>query len=364
MRNTNTLDKLEFIWETVSWGFLVAWLYGLRCLSGIHGITVFQSKLVFAAMMLVLTAVGTAITFRRRRNRLSVAVNLMLPIELYTIVSTYRYIPVYCTAALAVALFVSLLYFLMIFLQKIDRKPDRKKILGRRLKFATLGSRTIVCVLLLALTVPLCVRTFLGYNIMRTNVPAQVDVQEADDWTMDNHMPTLAKLQQKEWEILSIQEKLDVLGTVKNIELQYFGINHEVYLEAGQLDENTLGNYDEREHRITIDLEHLKSDSAESVLGTLLHECMHVYQFMSVEAYEHIDEEYRNMLMFYSASRYQEEFNNYVSGSDNAISYYFQKCETDARDYAEYACEVYYKQIKNYLIENSQSMTQDMTQEG
>ena len=47
---------------------------------------------------------------------------------------------------------------------------------------------------------------------------------------------------------------------------------------------------------------------------------------------------------------YAEEFSNYKEG---ARDYYYQKCEIDAREYAEEAVADYYQRIEEYLTEKA-----------
>lgn len=354
MRNKNKMDKQAYVETTLFLGLLLAWIYRISCYSDIYGITVFQSRLIFWALILVLIPVGILLTYKRRRNCLSIAVNLLLPVEIYTIASTYRYIPVACTAAIVAALLASLAYFAMILLQKAPDGRLGKKLFLRRLKFASLGARTIICVLLLTLTVPLCVRSVMGHGMIRSDVSASIR-NDGDEWSLDDNRETVEKLRQNVWETLSVSEKLDVIGTVKNIEMRKFGVNHEVYLDAENISGNAIGTYDHSKQKIVVDIEHLKSDSAANVLNTVLHECRHVYQYMIVELYEHTDEQYRNMPLFDTAACYREEFEIYISASDDAIGYYLQKCEIDARKYADSACEEYNEVLGNYNSKNNQN---------
>lgn len=349
MKNSNTLSKSSFIGNTIWFGINLAIIYRFTCFSGIYGITVFQSKLVFWTLVVFLIPLGTYITYAKRRNYLSILVNIALPFEIYTIVSTFRYIPIVHIIALSIVTLLGLSYFGLIVFQKVKNKKHLKKIVFNRIKFASLGTRTIIVVLLLSVTLPVCVKSVFGYELISSNVDVSIADSTDDEWSLSNNIETVAMLHEENWDKLSLPDKIDVLATVKNVEIRYFGINHEVYLDAGDLDGNTLGCYNANEHRITIDIEHLKSSDSKDVLRTLLHECRHVYDRMCVELYNQIDDDYKNMLMFYEISEFRDDFNNYTDGDVDPMGYYFQSVEISAREYSELATIEYFECINKYL---------------
>lgn len=358
MKNSNTLSKASFIEYTIWLGMSLTFICRFTCFTSIYGITVFQSKLVYWALVVFLIPLGTYITYAKRRNYLSILVNIALPFEIYTIASTFRYIPVVHIIALSIVTSLGLLYFGLIVFQKSKNKKHLKKIVFKCIKFASLGTRTIIAVLLLSVTLPVCVKSAFGYELISSNVDVSIEASD-DKWSLSNNIETVAMLHEETWINLSLSDKLYVLGTVKNVEMRYFGINHEVYLDAGDLDGDTLGCYNAEEHRITIDIEHLKSSDAKEVLRTLLHECRHVYDRMCVELYNQIDDDYKNMLMFYEVSEFRDDFNNYTDGDEDPLGYYFQSVEISAREYSEIATIEYFECINKYLQQSYNSNTEE-----
>lgn len=61
----------------------------------------------------------------------------------------------------------------------------------------------------------------------------------------------------------------------------------------------------------------------------------HSYQHRLVNAYNTADENFKELRIYRAAAQYGQEFNNYTGGEYDFCSYYYQYCETDARDYAE-----------------------------
>lgn len=160
-------------------------------------------------------------------------------------------------------------------------------------------------------------------------------------------------LQEDEWNGLTTKEKQDTLQTVANIEAHYLGLANELNVGIANLGEYTLACYNDRTHTISIDLNHLENDSVYDVLDSCCHEAYHSYQHRLVEAYNAADENLKELRIYKSAIQYGLEFNDYIGGDYDFCSYYYQRCEMDARDYAENAVFDYYKKIYEYLGEQT-----------
>lgn len=356
MRDLNTLDYLDFLSKTFVWGFGASVLYRVTCFKYTHGVSDYQSKILFWVLVAVFILAGTALTVRKRRNYVSLVVNTALPLTVYTVVSTFRYIPTFYTVALSVAAVLSAVYFSLVVLKKVKNIKYKRLIIFKRVNFALLGMRTIIFALLFAVTVPVCSRICLGYGLVSADVGSGITETDESEWTVRDHSETVVMLHEEKWYSLSVKEKMTVLETVKEIEMKDFGITYDVYLCAEPLDGNTLGSYNHQERRITIDTEHLKSSEPRSVLRTLLHECMHAYQHRCAEVYDQIDEEYKNMPLFRDAARYKNNFDNYVRSEDDDFGYYIQTVEVSAREYAEAATEDYYVYIAEFMNEGGEAV--------
>ena len=218
----------------------------------------------------------------------------------------------------------------------------------RQVNHSLLGARTIAAICMLVMIVPIGIRMILGLGLMHTNTPSVTTASEAAEWTVKNNIDTVRLLQEEEWMTLSAQQKLDVLGVVLNIEIRYLGLDHELYLKSSVLDKNTVAHYNDRDHSIMIDIDHLQTAAAVDVLDSLCHECYHSYQHQMITLYEIVPERYRNMMLFHPVDSYIEEFTDYIDGSEDIWGYYFQTSEIHARRYAEASVEEYYDLIEEY----------------
>ena len=318
---------------------------------GIPGMTVSQSKRILWLSVLVLVALGCIITIKRRRNALSVFVNIFLPYEMYAAVTYCTFLPGLVWSSVLLSVFLSIAF---IVLGAFPVKSDRQRRAGwwkQQVRHSLLGARTIVAICMLILIVPIGIRLVFGLGLMNTSTPSVADASEAGEWTVKNKIDSVCLLREDDWEELSAQKKMDVLGVILNIEIRYLGINHEIYLKSGVLDDDTAARYNHREREIEIDIGQLQSASAADVLNSLCHECYHSYQYQMIALYESTSEEYQNMLLFQHVDNYINEFTNYIDGSEDPLGYYLQTTEIQARRYAELAVEDYYERIDDCLQE-------------
>lgn len=75
----------------------------------------------------------------------------------------------------------------------------------------------------------------------------------------------------------------------------------------------------------------------------------HAYQHRLVDLWNHADQGSKDLKIFRRVISYEEDFQNYVDSGEDFYSYYIQRCESDARDYADDAEWDYYRKIRDYL---------------
>lgn len=197
----------------------------------------------------------------------------------------------------------------------------------------------------------MAVNTFLGNGIYKADSEPSPYLEEPSEWIVKNQFETVKLIKEENWNELDTKEKLDVLEVIKNIEMRYLGVNHEVFLKTEELDPDTLANYSEAEYTITIDIDHLRNSSPQDVLRSLGHESYHAYQFQQVRLYKTIPDEYKDMLMFANAKEYEYEFANYKDADDGYLAYVSQTAEKNAANYGQLIVKEYYGLIEQYESE-------------
>ncbi len=348
MTNVNTKSKLEFIVDNILWAVALLIWYQNLCFVHLPGLTVGASKLILWAMEAVGVFAGICITFRKRRNSLSVVINTLLPVEVYGIISLFSFFTVRIVVVLAVAAFAALVFTAFVMIRPINRSANPKKVIGRRISHSLLGIRTIAVICAVTFLVPVAANTFAGKGLYTSKAPASAESEDPEFWTINNQIDTVKLLRQDRWEKLRMQEKMEVLGVVKNIELRYLGVKHEVYLKTSQSSQYNVAFYSPSEHTISININTLEDCSAEEVLHSVAHECYHAYQYQQVELYNIIPEEYKDLSLFDNAKKYNYEFNNYIDATEDYDGYDSQLVEVSADKYGESAVEEYYTRLQEY----------------
>lgn len=149
------------------------------------------------------------------------------------------------------------------------------------------------------------------------------------------------------WGIVVLFCLLGIVFEIKNS-------RNELNVGAGNLNEGICGCYSDNTHEIILDLDHLLNASPWELLNSVCHEAFHSYEHRLVDTYNDAKNDSKHLRLFREATFYADEFNNYINGKDDFYSYYYQNCETDAREYAEKAVYNYCQQINEYLLEKGE----------
>lgn len=348
MTNNNTLSKGEYIFEHIFWGIIsIIWFNNIlfRC---IEGMTFDQSRLFLWFVLILSATTGIAFTWKKRRNNLSLFVNIIMPYELYSLISYRHTAPVLSWSLVALSLLLSITYVVLIFKPKIRSKAKRENVIWTRLIRSFLGTRTVAACCLSIMILVLGVSSFFSTLYFSPSInPAKRSTNE--EVTIAKNIEVVSQLEEEKWNTLSTLEKLNTLQIVANIEAYYLGLPHELNVIAEPLSENTLACYDDRTYVITINIDHLEVDSAHDILDSLCHEARHAYQHRLCDVYDSVSDEQKELLIFYNVQMYKQEFSSYVDGKEDALGYYFQWCESDARSYARESVIDYYSKIETYL---------------
>lgn len=181
-------------------------------------------------------------------------------------------------------------------------------------------------------------------------LPSTTD-DSMSEMTIRNNIETMSKLDMdsESWRGLELEEKLELYQVVADIESDYLGIPYELKVKVKDLPRDTLAAYAHKGHIVWIDRAHLYNDCADQILESTCHECYHAYQCCLCEVYDSLDVEYKDLIDFAKVQCYQNEFDNYNDGSYDINGYYSQRCEEDARVYAESAADDYYYKLRKYF---------------
>ena len=348
--------KLGYIVDNLIWLYAIAFLFYKTCYMPIRGFYYGESKYIYWGLVLAGTVVGIVLTMNRRRNFFTAFVNVALPVQVYLLISSLKYLSPVFAVLLVISILLSIVYFIIVMTRRINSKKYKQKILMKRAGFGILGARTVATVLLMSISLPVCISLGTGNGLITSSVDKNIK-NSGTEWTFENHNETLTLLDEDKWKTLDIQEKMDVLATVKNIEMNEFGIVFDVKLDTKPLDDGVIGEFDGEHMVINIDSRHLENDPVEEVVDTVLHESMHAYQHVWEELYSCVSDEYKELKFIRKGEKYLEENSGYISSSEDMEGYYGQYIEREARAYAADRLFDYYRYIYPFLIDGKEENT-------
>lgn len=351
MSNTNTLERIEYICITLFYAGLFMISYRSLIFQNIYGVTYRDSKAILWCLVIILVIVGIGVSLIHQRNIVNVVTNIAIPYGIFTILIYYDYKKtfIHITGLLAIVFFV--LCCIQIFKRKLKSK-NKKRVFLKKMRLCFWGLREIMAGEMLILMGSIAACTLFDGTLLEASVNAVSGTEKEEKQTIANNIETLLLLQEDEWENLDIEEKLDILQVVANIEADYLGIPNELCVEAGFLKDNVTGCYNDRTHRIIISFDVLNNERPNALLELVCHEAFHGFSWRLVELYDATKEELQDLKIFDEIVFYKEEFENYSDGTgENYEAYYYQRCEQDARNYAQNAVEEYYRRINDYLLE-------------
>lgn len=357
MRDTNTMGDLEYVWENLFWSIIGLIMYRNLFFYPVLGMSDKMALAFLAGVVAVCVWVGVAMTWRWRRNNVSLVTNIVCAFGIYFVISFWKICRQVLLWAAAVAVVAIVGYVCIVCLNfSRERKTGRTfSSWGRCICACLLNSRTIAAVVLAVLLAGAAFGPLLGLPIMELQsdaVAVDGSALSQEGQTIAGNIDTILLLQEDRWSQLDASERLRVMKTVADIESNYLGFPV-VDVGTKVLDEGTLGTYNDSKRTILLDLGHLASDDAKSVLDTVCHECRHAYQNQLVKVYRGLDAQSRELLIFNTVARFEQEFADYIDGDEDMEGYYAQWCERDSREYAAEAVEDYYRRIEGYLAETA-----------
>ncbi len=343
----NMMELGEYIKEHVVWSLLVfLWFIKLlfRC---IPEFTYTESLFGFVILSVIVMAICITLTWNRNRNYRNLIENIILCWGVFvciTYMDLYRTRIVYVGIATAV---ISLLLSILVLFRRIRRRDKRYLIIKRRVENAAILWKRNSAIASLVIMVPVATSSLLYGTVL--NSKAEVVKVYGDEHSLKANIEVISDIEPSRWETLSIEQKLLVAQKIVNTEARFYGVTHEILVGTDDLSIGTLAYYRDSTHQIVIDLDHLANGYSYDVLSSLLHEVYHAYTWDLIKLYQKLDEEERNLLIFYDASVYVKEFADYKDGDENFYAYYTQLAEIHAREAGETESLEYIKAINEYL---------------
>lgn len=329
-----------FIFESVISGITAMFMYRVILLRCVGSLDYFESIDAFCTLMGVFALFGFAVSCGKHRNAISVFINTVTPLELFTVASYYRTVPVLIWSFVALAVVLSLAYVIPTFAKKIKNEAQRKKIIALRIKRSFMFTRLVTAFcLFVPVLVLACGIVFRFKLVSPATEPVENPVKMRDE--IENNSEVIKYTEEKAWKKLSTKEKLNVLQSVADIEAAHLGVPYGLKVITSVLSAGTVASYDDKNHKIAIDADHLEHSAVSDVVNSVCHEARHAYQYCVCEMYINLTDEQKELLIFHDVEALVYNFSDYKSGTVDYDEYSSQQCEVDAREYAESRIEFY-----------------------
>ncbi len=343
----HTISKMAYIAEHVICNLVMFMWYRVLLFRCIQNATYLETIFIMLLIVLIVSGIGIFSTWKNDRNYVSLIENISLT---WSMIVIFEYVDVLkkrIQNIAVIAVIISVLMTLLVLCRKIKNKKRKRQVLIRRIRNIAIIWRRNFAVASLVLLVPITVSVLLNGTVLSS----KVDVVKVygEEHCFEANIEEFVNFASEKWDKLDIQQKLDLSQKFVNCEAKYLGLSHEIVVGMKILDEGIAAYYIESEHKIVIDIDHLKNSHSYEVLDTLIHECTHAYQHELVAAYKTLDAESRNLLLFNEVSVYAEEFENYIDNKDDFEGYYNQAVENDARKAGMLRAEEYIGRINEYL---------------
>lgn len=170
------------------------------------------------------------------------------------------------------------------------------------------------------------------WNQLFSETESVVEENKSDD-LYEKNTELWSYLQNKNWNQLSIQERITVMQKLVDFESDVLGIPT-VPVTSAMIGTATLGAYDNESDQMLINTEHLANSSVQEVINTICHEVHHSYVDYLVSTLDW-DNPAMNSAYFAELRELMDSQENYKSAWNYGFAAYEnQPLEVAAREYA------------------------------
>lgn len=166
----------------------------------------------------------------------------------------------------------------------------------------------------------------------------EVNINQSYDLSEYSHV--LIKFQEENWNNIGIKEKELAINELVQIEMIYLlgELDKALKVTLNDIENQSLyGYYTYKDDMITLNTNALSNRLI--TIFVVLHECYHRYQYELINVLE--DKMNTHFMMMREVKQWKEEYENYISASQNYEKYYNQHLEKSAREYAKERIYVY-----------------------
>ena len=257
-------------------------------------------KWVLYGALAVSAGIGTAVCWNWNRNFFAIAVFLLAPVEICLVALYARHLPWLVGGVMGVAVIAGVWAGIRL-TKRLLRYGWSLRIFK---KIAVTGGikRGLTVAILVGAVLPvlLTVGKFADLPLYQCQTPSIEGC-----WAVDDVEKPVQQLEN--WDNLSLQQRLDALGQVRNAEIFYQSIGYPVALRADHLNGSPAW-YEQTKQRITLDSNFLQNASAEAAVSAILRACRLIHRDSMLALYDSDPEFYADVAL----TDWQKDANDYI----------------------------------------------------
>lgn len=234
----NTKSQGEHIFDHVVYGLLIMIIYRNVFFRGL-GLSFTESRFVLWGMYVGLLSLGAALSMKNYRNNISLVSNILLPLELYTLIAYWHTAKSAWIWILVIALLLSTGWFVLV---AVTGFKEKRKRIYRYLIHGLVGAKSVAVCSIVFMLAPVALNAAMGNAVVQSNV-ASAPGNTEEKATIADNIHVVGNLREEIWSELGTREKLNTLQVIANIESSYLGLPHSLTVGAEPMDEGTCAFY-------------------------------------------------------------------------------------------------------------------------
>lgn len=347
MHSSNKCNGIEYGALFIGVYFIITNLYMKYIFRVIPTFEYTESKIVFLVMIGFGSYVGYLKTSDNNRNLLAAFCSIAIPEGLYSVAAYFNMYPVMIVSIILVMVIISL------YVMNKSRSEYNNR--QRYKKAIVVMNKALLSVTCILLVVTISVRNTLSSGeLFSIGDEPSSTTTESKDYKSESALSFLYQFDECNWEKIPKEERATAMIDLARIEKNYLGITQEIKIEFVNLEsKNLAGSTNAQDGVIRLDEGYLSRYTnrynAHEAMDTVCHEMRHIYQHEIINLYKKVDETDQKLLIFRSADKYIDEFNNYIPSNEDGTKYSNQLVEEDSRAYADTRKNYYYNLMEKEL---------------
>ena len=156
------MGKIEYIFKNAIWVLISMVCYKNYLFRCLPGLSLKNSELAMWALVILFTSSGILLTLPRRRCRMSVVINILLPYEIYSVLAYGSEMSTLAAVSIGASLLLAFIYNFVYILHASGDRSQNERIFREKVKLTFLGSVATFSICMLIFFIPLSATALFG----------------------------------------------------------------------------------------------------------------------------------------------------------------------------------------------------------